>query len=205
MKPLARIWLSILASLLFAAITSASTDATCLIYKPIDMRSEGTVIKIPEGGFIVLVVPYLSGFSIPEKPYSAIARPYVMDSMRQGQDGWDSNLVSRTGIQIQSNCTFDGNKIKEEIVTVDLSKFRGHDYDPSLEDVLEATLECIRRTSTDKHQKWRRPILKIIGRSTDNAKWKRWMKAFNLQDFSKPFKRPLTPKKKAEQNTPLKH
>jgi len=164
------------------------------------MRSEGTVIKIPQSGFIILAVPYLSGFSVSEKPYYAIARPYAMDSMRKNQGGWDSNLVSRVGIQIHSNCLFDGNKIKEEIVTVDLSGFRGEDYDPSLELILEATLECIRRTATDKHQQWRRPVLRIIGNPMDNIKWKRWVNVFNKQDFSKPFKRPKGAQKKAEQD-----
>jgi len=159
------------------------------------MRSEGTVIKIPQGGFIILAVPYSSGFTVSEKPYGAIARPYAMDSMRKNQGEWDSNLVSRVGIQIQSNCSFDGNKIKEEVVTVDLSGFRGKNYDPPLELILEATLECIRRTATDKHQQWRRPILRIIGKPTDNAKWKLWVDTFNKQDFSKPFKCPQKQKK----------
>jgi len=163
------------------------------------MRSEGTVISLPEEGFIILAVPYSSGFSVPEKPYDAITRPHTMLSMRQNQGGWDSNLVSRTGIKIQSDCTFDGSKFKQEVVTVDFSKFKATDYEPSLEVIAEATLECIRRTAMDDHQNWPRPVLKIIGKPTDEAMWKLWVEVFNKQDFSKPFKRPQALQKEADQ------
>jgi len=199
MKSLAHAILAVLVAPIIAGTCLASTDATCLVYQPIDMRSEGTVIKLPDDGFIILAVPYLSGFSTPEKPYGAITRPHTMLSMRQNQGAWDSNLVSRTGIKIQSDCTFDGSKLKEEVVTVDFSKFKSSDYEPSLEVIAEATLECIRRTATDDHQNWPRPVLKIIGKPTDEAMWKLWAEAFNKQDFSKPFKRPPVPQKEAEQ------
>jgi hypothetical protein len=199
MKSLAHAILAVLVAPIIAGTCLASTDATCLVYQPIDMRSEGTVIKLPDDGFIILAVPYLSGFSTPEKPYGAITRPHTMLSMRQNQGAWDSNLVSRTGIKIQSDCTFDGSKLREEVVTVDFSKFKSSDYEPSLEVIAEATLECIRRTATDDHQNWPRPVLKIIGKPTDEAMWKLWAEAFNKQDFSKPFKRPPVPQKEAEQ------
>ncbi len=176
----------------------ATTDATCLIYQPIDMRSEGTVIKLPEEGFIILAIPYLSGFSVPEKPYDAITRSHTMLSMRQNQGAWDSNLVSRTEIKIHSDCAYEGTKLKEEVVTVDLSGFHSTDYEPSQAAIVEATLECIRRTATDGHQNWPRPILKIIGKPADEARWKLWMESFNNQDFSKPFKRPQDQQKEAE-------
>lgn len=163
------------------------------------MRSEGTVIKLPEDGFIILAVPYLSGFSVPEKPYDAITQPHTMLSMRKNQGAWDSNLVSRTGIKIQSACTFDGNKLKDEVVTVDFSKFKPTDDKPSLEVIAEATLECIRRTATDEHQNWPRPVLKIIGKPADEAMWKIWEEVFNKQDFSKPFERPQALQKETEQ------
>ena len=163
------------------------------------MRSEGTVIKLPKNGYIILPIPYLSGFSVPEKPYGAITRPHTMLSMRQNQGTWDSNLVSRTGIKIQSDCTYEGTKLKEEVVTVDFSGFKATDYDPSLEVIAEATLECIRRTATDEHQNWPRPVLKIVGKPTDESMWKLWVETFNTQDFSKPFKRPETREKEAEQ------
>ena len=199
MKSLAHAILAVLVAPIIAGTCLASTDATCLVYQPIDMRSEGAVIKLPDDGFIILAVPYLSGFSVPEKPYGAITRPHTMLSMRQNQGAWDSNLVSRTGIKIQSDCTFDGSKLKEEVVTVDFSKFKSTDYEPSLEVIAEATLECIRRTATDDHQNWPRPVLKIIGKPTDEAMWKLWVEAFNKQDFSKPFKRPQVLQKEAEQ------
>gem|GEM_PF-2138947 len=160
------------------------------------MRSEGTVISLPEEGFIILAVPYSSGFSVPEKPYDGITRPHTMLSMRQNQGGLDSNLVSRTGIKIQSDCTFDGSKFKQEVVTVDFSKFKATDYEPSLEVIAEAALECIRRTAMDDHQNWPRPVLKIIGKPTDEAMWKLWVEVFNKQDFSKPFKSPQTLQKR---------
>ncbi len=154
------------------------------------MRSEGTVIRLPEAGFIILPVPYLSAFSMPEKPYDAITRPNVMLSMRHQEGDPDSNLVSRAGIKIRSDCTFDGSKLKEEVVSVDLSNFHANDYDPSLKVIVAATLECIRRTATDEHQNWTRPVLKIIDQPLNEAMWKRWEEAFNKQDFSKPFKCP---------------
>lgn len=199
MNSLAITLLSVLIGPIIAETCRASTDATCLVYQPIDMRSEGTVIKLPEDGFIIVAVPYLSGFSVPEKPYVAITKAHKMLSMRQNQGDWDSNLVSRTGIKIQSDCTFDGNRFKEELVTVDLSKFQSTDYDPALEVIVEATLECIRRTATDDHQNWPRPVLKIIGKPTNEAMWKLWVEVFNKQDFSKPFKRPQALQKEAEQ------
>jgi len=119
-----------------------------------------------------------------------------MLSMRQNQGGLDSNLVSRTGIKIQSDCTFDGSKFKQEVVTVDFSKFKATDYEPSLEVIAEAALECIRRTAMDDHQNWPRPVLKIIGKPTDEAMWKLWVEVFNKQDFSKPFKSPQTLQKR---------
>lgn len=182
--------LPILIGSMIAGTCWASTDATCLVYQPIDMRSEGTVIKLPENGFMILAVPYLGAFSVPEKPYEAITRPYRMLSMRQEHAGGDSNLVSRTGIRIRSDCTFDGNKLKQELVTVDLSRFQPGDDGPALEVIVEATLECIRRTATDRHQNWPRPVLRIIGKPADDAVWKPWADEFNQQDFSKPFRRP---------------
>ncbi len=110
----------------------------------------------------------------------------------------DSNLISRTGVKIQSDCTFDGSKLKEEVVTVDFSKFKSTDYEPLLEAIAQATLECIRRTATDDHQKWPRPVLKIIGKPADEAMWKLWVEEFNKQDFSKPFKRPQSLQKDAK-------
>lgn len=190
MKPQLLSILSAVAAALFSNTCLASSDATCIIYQPIEMRSEGTVIKLPKEGFIIFPVPYISAFSIPEKPYSAITRPYTMLSMRNPKNPSDSNLVSRAGVKIQSDCTFEGNKLKEEVVTVDFLKFKAADYEPSLEVIAEATLECIRLTATDKHQNWRRPVLKIIGKPKDKAMWKSWEKAFNTQDFTKPFKRP---------------
>lgn len=164
------------------------------------MRSEGTVIKLPEDRFIILPIPYLSRFSMPEKPYDAITRPHQMLSMRENQSEWDSNLVSRTGIKIHSYCAFEGSTLKEEIVTVDFSKFEATDYDPSLEVIAEATLECIRRTATDEHQNWPRPVLKIIGKPTDEAMWKVWVETFNKQDFSEPFKIPKVLQKEIPPN-----
>jgi hypothetical protein len=156
------------------------------------MRSEGTVIKLPDEGFMILAVPYLGAFSVPEKPYEAITRPYSMLSMREEQVAGDSNLISRTGIRIRSDCTFEGNKLKQELVTVDLSKFQPIDGGPALEVIVEATLECIRLTATDRHQNWPRPVLRIIGNPVDESKWKLWVAEINRQDFSKPFKRPET-------------
>ena len=195
MKRLAHTFLAILIASMFAETSFASADATCLIYKPIDMRNEGRVIKVPTEGYIILAVPHSMPFSLPERPYSSISLPYVTVAMNRNRSGWDSNLVSRSGINIQSNCTYDGTKIKEEIVTVDLSKFLTTDLGPSLEVTAEATLECIRRTATNEYQQWRRPVLRIICKSTDKAKWKRWENAFNKQDFSKPFKRPTASQK----------
>jgi len=198
MKSPANSILAILIAPIIAGTCLASTDCTCLIYQPIDMRSEGTVIKLAEDGYIILPIPYLSGFSVPEKPYGAITRPHTMLSMRRNQGAWDSNLVSRTGIKIHSDCTYAGAELKEEVVTVDFSAFKATDHDPSLEVIAEATLECIRRTATDEHQNWPRPVLKIIGKPKDEEKWKPWIDAFNKQDFFKPFKRPQAPKKEAE-------
>ena len=200
MKSLVKLTLAILIAPIIAGTGFASTDCSCLIYQPIDMRSEGTVIKLPEDGYIIVPIPYLSGFSMPEKPYGAITRPHTMLSMRENQGAWDSNLVSRTGIKIRSYCTFDGSKLKEELVTVDFSQFKATRYDPSLEIIAEATLECIRRTATDKHQNWPRPVLKIVGKPANEAMWKLWVEAFNKQDFSKPFMRPKTTQKDAEQD-----
>jgi hypothetical protein len=182
--------LAILATVGFHGTCLASTDATCLIYQPISMRSEGTVIRLPETGFLILPVPYLSAFSVAEKPYDAITRPYRMLSMRNQQGTPDSNVASGVGIKIQSSCTFDGNKLKEEVVSVDLSNFQARDDGPSLEVIAEAVLECIRRTATDERQDWIRPIVRIIGKPANEAMWKRWEGVFNKQDFSKPFKRP---------------
>lgn len=198
MKLLASKLLTIFIASAFAGACLASSDATCLIYQPIDMRSEGSVIKLPKEGFIILAVPYLSAFTVSEKPYHAITRSYAMLSMRRNQAGWDANVVSRTGIKIQSNCTFDGNKVKDEVVTVDLENFQAKDYDQSLGVIVEATLECIRLTAMHERQQWRRPILKIIGKPSDKAKWKRWEDKFNKQDFSKPFKRPQAIQDKGE-------
>ncbi|MES2922788.1 MAG: hypothetical protein V4819_14635 [Verrucomicrobiota bacterium] len=184
---------SILVAIAFHGFSHASTPATCLVYQPIDMRSEGTVIHLPEQGFIILPVPYLSAFSVPEKPYDAITRPHSMLAMPLQHGDPDSNLVSRAGITIQSACMFEGDKLKEEVVSVDFSRFESKDYEPSLDVIAEATLECIRRTATDEHQKWLRPVLKIIGKPTDEARWKRWEDAFNQQDFSKPFRQPEAP------------
>lgn len=200
MNSLAHALLSVLVGSISAGTCLAATDATCLIYQPIDMRSEGTVIKLPQEGFIILAVPCLSGFSVPEKPYDAITRPHTMLSMRKNQGEWDSNVVSRTGIKILSACTFDGSRLKEEVVTVDLSKFQSTDYEPSLEVIVEATLECIRRTATDDHQNWFRPVVKILGKPADEAMWSLWAETFNKQDFSKPFTRPQANQKDSEKS-----
>jgi hypothetical protein len=184
---------SILAAVVFHGFCHASSESTYLVYQPIDMRSEGTVIRLPQEGFIILAVPYASHFNAPENPYGAITLPYGMLSRPLRQGAPDSNLVSRAGIKIESQCTFDGKDLKEELVTVDVSKFEAKEYEPALEVIAEATLECIRRTATDEHQQWLRPVLKIIGKPADEALWKRWENAFNHQDFSKPFKRPDAP------------
>lgn len=89
----------------------ATTDATCLVYQAIDMRNESTVIKLPKEGFIILAIPYASSFSALAMPYHAIARPHQMLSMRPNQGEWDSNLVSRTGIKIQSDSIFEGSSL----------------------------------------------------------------------------------------------
>ena len=182
-------------------VSFASTDATCLVYQPIDMRSESTVIKLPASGFMIIAVPYTSGFSLVENPYHAITLPFSMLSTPKQKDSWDSNLASRAGIQIKSQCIFEGegkeSKLKNEVVTVNISKcvIKDKDYGPSLETVLEATLECIRRTATDKHQQWIRPEIKILGKPSDKDKWSLWEDKFNKQDFSKPFTRPDLGKK----------
>lgn len=185
--------LSVLAALSFPSVCFATNDATCLVYQPIDMRGESSVIRLPKEGFIILPIPYLSGFSVAEKPYDAIALPYKMLSMRHPEGFPDSNLISRAGITIRSICIFEGKKLKQELITVDLSGFCGYEYDPSLKVTAEAALECIRRTATDERQNWIRPVLKIVGKAGEEAAWKRWEDAFNKQDFSKPFKRPLAP------------
>ncbi|YCM43084.1 hypothetical protein V2O64_17390 [Verrucomicrobiaceae bacterium 227] len=88
--------------------------------------------------------------------------------------------------------------MKDEVVTVDVSKFHAADYEPSLEVVAIATLECIRRTASDERQEWRRPILKIVGKPADAAKWKRWEEVFNQQDFSKSFVPPKSEQKEVK-------
>jgi len=196
MKLLSNIFIYTLMATALTEPSHATTDATCLIYQPIDMRSEGTVISLPENGFIILAIPYSSGFSVSEKPYSAITKPHKMLSMRKNKGTWDSNLISRTGIKIHSNCFFEDSKMIKEEVSIDLSNVIITNYGPSLEVIVEATLECIRRTATDKHQQWKRPLIRIIGKPSDQPKWKRWEKTFNEQDFTKPFKRPATVKNK---------
>jgi hypothetical protein len=141
MKCLTPIVTSVFFILSFSLIETsiATTEATCLIYQPIDMRNESTVIKLPASGFMIIAVPYTSGFSAPEKPYYAITLPFSMLSMRKQNDSWDSNLASRAGIQIQSECMFEGEgkkiKLTNEVITVDISQhvIKDNDYDTPLE------------------------------------------------------------------------
>ncbi len=191
--------LTLLISLaVLSGVAVATTEAKCLVYMPINMSGEGTVIKLPKNRTLILAVPYSSFFSVVENPYHAIAMPYHVLKAPMVQGVEDVNLVSLAGIKIKSECTFKEHKVVQELVTVDLTHPADKEqmpdgYVPS-DEIVQLTLECIRRMATDEHQQWFRPTIKIIGKAGDEKKWKAWEDAFNQQkDFSQPFQRPKAP------------
>jgi hypothetical protein len=183
MPPLKPSLLSVAASLLFCLDAFSGVSAVVITYQPIITGGEATVIESPKG-FTIMAVPFLSYHFHGKPAYNAISLPYELltDAPRSVRAG-DANLVSAAGVRISAPLDDKTVYVRFE----DLRRPTGLDI--GLDDVAEATLECIRRVA---HEANDRPKLKISGRSSEEEKWQLWEKTFSEHDLAKPFKRPGT-------------
>jgi hypothetical protein len=173
--------LSLAASLLLCIDAHSGVSAVVITYQPIITEGEATVIESPKG-FTIMAVPFLSYHFHGKPSYNAISLPHELltDAPRSVRSG-DANLVSAAGVHISAPLDNKTVYVRFE----DLRRPKGFDID--LDDVAEATLECIRRIAHDAND---RPKLKISGKSGEEGKWQLWEKIFAEHDLTKPFKRP---------------
>lgn len=165
----------------------AGTSAVTLIYQPILTYSEGSSPGMDEPKrFRIMEVPFLHYHYHGHPSYHAIVYPNVMltDAPREQIQG-NSNLLASSGVRVST-----GDLGQEVAVAVDFSDlFLPKDSPEGLtvDDIAEATLECIRRMAKDAEKK---PKLTIRGEKGEEAKWLKWQKQFEQQELAKPYVRP---------------
>jgi hypothetical protein len=173
--------IAMVATFALSGVCRGGVSAVLLIYQPIITSGEATVIETPKG-FSILAIPFECFHYHGRPPFYAIAQPnpILTDAPRSALPR-DSNLVSSAGITI-------GSSIDDDIVHVHFESLHtSAALNVTVDDIAEATLECIRRTAegTTAH-----PKVKITGKKGDEAKWKRWQDSFEKHDLTKPFIRP---------------
>ncbi len=174
------------AGLLFTvlcAVCYGTASAIVLIYQPILTAGEATAIKTLQG-FAVLPVPFECFPYQGHPPYADIARPnsLLTSAPVTGRAG-ESNLAAMAGIKIQ--IPYEENTVILHLE--DLTAFEAFELTASSDDLIEATIECVRRMASEGKE---HPVLHISGKPGEEAKWARWEKAFLHQDMAKPFTRP---------------
>jgi len=147
-------------------------------------------------GYHILPVAFQNWHAHGMIPYWGIsyAHPMLTDASAEakkyGADTQDINLLTQSNVRISAPGMPEDDA---EPIHLDLTKFRTYDTDTKseiekeseLKKVVEAALECIRLTAHKNGDE--RPIVKIVGKPDDEAKWEEWEKRFNQHDLSKPF------------------
>jgi hypothetical protein len=163
----------------------ATVSAIVVIYQPILVVGEATVIKTPKG-FAPLAVPFECFPYHGHPPYAAIAQPNpLLSSAPESGRAGESNLAAMAGIRIET--PFEENTIVLHLE--ELKPVEAFELTASTDDIVEATIECARRMAMEGKE---HPKLRIRGKTSEEGKWTRWEKAFLNQDMRKPFKRPTT-------------
>ena len=170
-----------IAWLLTGTLAYAGVSATVIIYQPIIIGGEATVIETPKG-FAIMPVPFECYHYHGRPPFDAVAQPNpILTDAPRSVLPRDSNLASLAGVTI-------GWLLDEDNIYVHFENLRAPGgFEIAEEDVAEATLECIRRMAAEASK---RPTVQISGRRGEQAKWKRWQDQFNKHDLAKQFKRP---------------
>jgi len=134
------------------------------VYQPLttmgtDEEAQIIIAKVP----IIASGPPANVLSYISAPHQLMQRgPQIVD---------DSNLLSRLGISVTGE---EGADDSHFIATLDLSQMKStKEYNLSDEAIVKATLRCIRNTINEVGQRgtWK---IKIIARSQDGAKWRRF-------------------------------
>jgi hypothetical protein len=181
MAPLKHGFVAMVAIFALSGVCRAGVSAVLLIYQPIITSGEATVIETPKG-FAILGIPFECFHYHGRPPFYAIAQPNLIltDAPRSALAS-DSNLVSSAGVTI-------GSSIDDDMVHVHFESLHSPAaLDVTVDDIAEATLECIRRTAEGATA---RPKVRITGKKGDEEKWKRWQDSFEKHDLTKPFIRP---------------
>ena|ERR1044072_1043227 len=136
-------------SFVYQPLTTMGTDAEAAI----------VIAKVP----IIASGPPANVLSYISAPHQLMQRgPQIVD---------DSNLLSRLGISVTGE---EGADDSHFIATLDLSQMKSaKEYALSDEAIVKATLRCIRNTINEVGQRgtWK---IKIIARSQDGAKWRKF-------------------------------
>ena len=181
MNRLLRLALTAFVGLCIPTQSRAGMSAVVVIYQPIITQGEGDVIITPKG-FLIMAIPFDCFHYHGHPAYYAIGQPNpVLTDMPRPESTGDSNLLSLARVRVDSSVAGD-------VVSVHLESLKLPAF-PKLaeDDVAEATLECIRRMSKDADE---HPTVKIIGKSGEDAKWRRWQDHYGKHDLSKPYFRP---------------
>ncbi len=161
----------------------ATVSAIVVIYQPILTAGEATVIETPKG-FAILAVPFECFPYHAHPPYAAITQANaLLSSAPEATRAGESNVATMAAIKIET-------PFEENIVRLHLENLKAveaWELTASPDDIVEATIECIRRMATEGKE---HPKLQITGKPGEGPKWARWDKAFLDQDMSRPFARP---------------
>jgi len=160
---------------------------TRIIYQPIMVGSEGHVSS--SKGYIILPIPYHDEDGGGRPPhYSPICqRNAILSANGNVENG---NLLAEYGMTIGGESGYS----RSEFVTLYLENVKEpREGQPSIDDAVEAAIECIRQTALVSSS---RPVLQIFGKSGEEEKWKTWKDKFNRQSFAEPFTRPTESKEK---------
>jgi hypothetical protein len=155
--------LRLLIFLLAASSTFGGTSGISFVYQPLT-----TLGTDSESQIIVAKVPIILSGS-PETVLTYICAPHQLLQRGPGIID-DSNLLSRLGISVSGETAGPA----RYTATLDLSEMKlTRQYKLTDEEVVRATLRCIRNTINEVGEKgiWK---IRIIGRQQDGTKWHKY-------------------------------
>ena len=153
----------ILIFLLAASSAFGGASGISFVYQPLT-----TIGTESESKIIIAKVPIIVSGS-PETVLTYISAPHQLQQRGPGIID-DSNLLSRLGVSVNGEAAGPG----RYVAILDLSQMKlTRQYELTDEEVVKASLRCIRSTINEVGQKgiWK---IRITGRQQDGAKWRKY-------------------------------
>ena len=165
---------------------NATSMSTGIIYIPINVSNEATVLKLPKDKVIFIPIAHTSYYST-EWPYYQVTAEYVGDYgvKTNNEEKPNLNPLTDSGIKVYPKFVIQEDGELGMQITFDVAKCKEEDAAYYLALAFEAT----RLTIVDLRTSLKHPNFLIKGKEKDSEKWKIFESVLNNHDLKKEFSR----------------